>query len=319
MRKEYTYWIKMVFSLSFLGWVNVLDVEAASRFMVACVISCTWDASNTTIWSSTSGGTPGSSVPSSSDTVTLDGSSGGGIVTVNTNISIQSLTTSAFTGTLDFSANNNTVSLSVSPCWTDSATGVHTTNMGNGTWTFAIATGTAITLTASANHTLNANGSTILLSAVPTGNRTVSLGAKTVNNLMVTNAAWQPFQIDLSQGGAIVVGGNLTLTNVGNIRMPAGVTITVTGTLTWDGTSSNQGLIASPGVAAILSVGSTNILSWLLIQNITKSGAGSITVNNGFDGGGNTGITINGPRGSKIIGGWLFDNENQPMFLDKAA
>lgn len=268
-----------------------------------------WDATNTNNWVTTTGGTNyGQTVPGAADTVTLDGSSGGGTVTVNANLSVSTLTVSAFTGTLDFSANNNNITLGAISSWVDAATGVHTTNMGNGTWTFsATAGGTIINLTASANHTLNANGSTILLSAVPTGARTISLGGKTVNNFTVTNAAWQSFGIIFSGASTGVIGGNLTITNVGFVQLVSAGTLTITGTFTYDGNLTNQGAIFSTSLASTVSVGSTNTLSWLFLSNVTKAGAGSITVNNGFDGGGNTSITINNPSvgtGSRgIIGG----------------
>lgn len=297
-----------------------MQANAASRFMVLCVVTCTWDNSNTTIWSATSGGAGGQSAPVAGDVVTLDGSTGGGTVTVNANLAIAGLTTSAFTGTLDFSANNN--SLTTSAGWIDGGSGVHTINMGNNTWTFTQVNGTPINITLSANITLNANSSTILLSAVPTGARVLTFGAKTINNLTVTNAAWQPFMIDLNGNNSFTIAGNLALTNVGFVRMPSAGTLTVTGSFTWDGTSTNQGVMLTTNAStspSTLSVGSAVTLSWLLIQNITKAGASSIICNNCFDGGGNTGITINKPGGGRVIGGWLFDNDNAPRYLAKVA
>lgn len=260
-----------------------------------------WDASNTNNWVSTTGGTNyGQTIPGASDTVTLDGSSGGGTITLNTNPTTGSLTTSAFTGTLDFSANNN--NYSCSGLWTDTATGVHTINMGNGTWTFTGTSGTLISLTASANHTLNANGSTILLSAVPVGLRTLTISSRTLNNITITNAAWQPFLVFIS-ATSLTIASALTLTNAGGLQFTSAATITITGAFVYDGTNVNQGLIITTGAAATLTVGASNTLSWLLINNITKAGAGSITVNNGFDGGGNTGVTINMPQ--RLLGGGM--------------
>lgn len=257
--------------------------------------TATWDNTNDANWSLSSGGANNTTHPVAGDAVTLDGSSGGGTVTVNANLAVSTLTTSAFTGTLDFSANNNSITLS--GAWTDAATGVHTVNMGNGTWTFTIATGSVVNVVAGANHTLNANSSTILLSATPTGSRQIVLGGKTINNLTVTNAAWSGFCFDWSGAGAFTIAGNLTLTNVGYVRPVAGASSTITGTWTWDGNSTNQGLISPLGAAATISVGAANTLSYVLFQNVIKAGAGSITVNNGWNGGGNTGVTINAPSG----------------------
>lgn len=106
----------------------------ASRFWVGG--TGTWDASDTTHWASSTGGAGGQSVPVAGDTVTFDGSSGGGTATVNTNVSITTLTMSAFTGTLDFSANNNTVALSSSFVNTGTVA-TRTINMGSGQWTIS--------------------------------------------------------------------------------------------------------------------------------------------------------------------------------------
>lgn len=253
-----------------------------------------WDATNANNWVSSSGGTNyGQTVPGSSDTATLDGSSGGGTVTVGADIAIQSLTTSAFTGTFTVGAHN--VTLSASGGWTDAATGVHTTNAGSLTWTFTNAGGgTQLSLTASANHTFNCETSTFLFSATGTSARVFNGGAKTFNNFTVTNAAMNQFLIDFANSGNCTF-ANLTLTNVQQVRLPAGGNLTITGSMTWDGTSISQGLLYSSGAACTLTVAAATALSWLAVQNVTKAGAGSIVVTNGFDGGGNTGVTITRP------------------------
>ena len=61
----------------------------------------TWDASDTTHWSTTSGGAGGASAPTSSDDVIFNGSSGGGTVTCSGLLGVfLSLTCTGFTGTL---------------------------------------------------------------------------------------------------------------------------------------------------------------------------------------------------------------------------
>lgn len=55
--------------------------------------------SDTSHWSTTSGGTGGASVPGSSDSAILDGNSGGGTVTIDVS-TVYNLNASAFTGTL---------------------------------------------------------------------------------------------------------------------------------------------------------------------------------------------------------------------------
>src|SRR3954451_7178669 len=83
----------------------------------------TWDSSTTTHWSATSGGAGGAAVPTSADSVTFDGNSGGGTVTLNFGgtITIQSLTMGTLAGTFDNSVNNNNITVSGS---SDSASAV---------------------------------------------------------------------------------------------------------------------------------------------------------------------------------------------------
>jgi len=129
----------------------------ASRFWVGG--TGTWNGSSTTNWAATSGGAGGQSVPGSADTVTFDASSGGGVVTVNTNFNITSLTMGAFTGTLDFSANNNSPTMGT---FSGTGTGTRTLNMGGGTFTLT-ATGNVWNFATTTNLTFNAQQSRILI------------------------------------------------------------------------------------------------------------------------------------------------------------
>ena len=61
----------------------------------------TWDASDTTHWSASSGGAGGASVPGSSDAALLDGSAGGGTVTLGYSPTLISIQMGAFTGTFN--------------------------------------------------------------------------------------------------------------------------------------------------------------------------------------------------------------------------
>lgn len=285
----------LAFALLVLGLV---PADAASRFWVGG--TGTWDGSTTTHWAATTGGAGGQTVPAAGDTVTFDGASGGGTVTVNTNFSIATLVAGAFTGTLDFSANNNSPTISANVDF--GGTGTRTINMGSGTWTFtSVSQGNMFSIGNASGLTLSAASSTILLSAVATGTRTLNFNGQTIGNLTVTNAAANSFLIDLSLGATIA--GNLTLTNVQGVSINGGSTLTVSGTMTYDGTQAKPGILRSSSTAATLSVAGATTLSWLTVQNITKAGAGSITVNSGVDAGGNTGVTINAPASGRIIGG----------------
>lgn len=117
----------------------------------------TWDSTTTTHWSLTTGGSAGAAAPVTGDTVTFDASSGGGTVTVDSTInglSLTSITAGTFTGTLDFSVNNPSLTFTAGTNGLSlSGTGVRTIKLGTGTFTFNSATcsydcGTATNLTA---------------------------------------------------------------------------------------------------------------------------------------------------------------------------
>lgn len=266
-----------------------------------CVGGGEWTTTNTSNWAGSSTatcGSGGSSVPGTSDAITLDANSLSGTIRPAATITnFQSLTSSAFTGTLDFNVNNPSFTMSANPSWTDAATGVHTINMGSGTWTFSLTSGTAISISTGANLTLNANTSTILLSATATATRSLTVaGTRTFNNFTVNNSVMNPFVISLSNASTTVF-NNVTFTNVQFVLTAAAGTFTINGTWTWDGTSSKQGILYANGGVSTITVANANTLSYLAINGVTKAGAGSITANNSFDAGGNTSVTINAPAG----------------------
>lgn len=268
----------------------------AARFWVGG--TGTWDASDTTHWASSSNGAGGQSVPGSGDTVTFDGSSGGGTVTVATNVNVTSIAMGAFGGTLDFATNDNTVNL---VSWNNNGSGTRTLNMGDGAWTITGTTGTIWDQTTVTNLTFNANGSTLTFSATPTGGRGFLFGAVTYNNVHIDNAVAVSYPHTTANGGAWTIGGTLTLTNVKYFIITTGVTHTITGTWTWDCSASDPGVLVTNSVAATISVGAANTLTGIAVGPITKSGAGSITVNDGYSLGNNTGVTINAPAGGSVV------------------
>jgi len=278
----------------------LVQANAASRFWVGG--TGTWDASDTTHWSATSGGAGGVSVPGSGDTVTLDASSGGGTVTVNTTVTVTSITAGAFTGTLDFAANNNNVTASTVSF---SGTGTRTINMGSGTWTVTGTSATPFDCTTVTNLTASFASANLVYSA---------------------NAAFRQFQGGGQSYGALTVNSNSTKGSVnvagtntfgavtindGNfLYFPQGVTTTISGALNGTGTSSAQiGVMSNSATAvATLSVGSASTLTWAGVSRITKAGAGSITATNSFDLGNNTTVTITVPStggGGHVIGGGI--------------
>lgn len=273
----------------------------ASRFWVGG--TGTWDGSSTAHWASSSGGASGASVPGSSDTVTFDGSSGGGTVTVNTDVNVQSITCGAFTGTLDFSANNNNVTLSAAnPAFNGAGTGTRTINLGNGTWNFtATANGSPWSMATTTNLTFNANSSTLRFSGVlatATSARTFAGGGLTYNAV----------QIDAQANGGVFIFNaantfaSVTVAGPNVIELPA-QTQTIA-TLALNGTSSAPILVrsGSDGAGRTISVASNPpTMTWCAFRDFIGAGGASFVASNSFDLGHNSGITINAPSGGGIL------------------
>ncbi len=292
------------------------EANAANRFAV-CTAACTWDNSSTAMWSTTTGGTTGASVPTTTDDVIFDAATCvGGVTcttTINTNITVISITMSVCTAStsgciLDFSANNNNVTLSSSTsAFVNSGTGTRTINMGNGIWTLS-GTGSAVNLwnmNTTTNLTFNANSSTIVFSGAGTGVVQFLGGGKTYNILTI-NA-------NSNRGGLSIQGSNtfstININAPNTIVVTSSTTTTITNAFNFVGTSSNPiGIFTSSATtAATISTSSgTPTLTWGAVRGITFSGGATFTATNSFDLGLNTGITITAPStsgGGKIIGG----------------
>ncbi len=105
----------------------------------------TWDASSTANWASTSGGTPGASVPTTTDNVFFDANSGTGTITISTSPDI-----------LNFSATGTTL--------TFAATGTQSFTC------YSFIADSGITLSSSGTINLNLYGSSSTLSIANTAN-----------------------------------------------------------------------------------------------------------------------------------------------------
>lgn len=269
--------------------IDLQGTTFANLYTSGGAVNGRWDTTNTNNWVTTSNGVDyGQTVPGSSDDVTLDGSSGGGTVTVNTDFSVLSLTCGAFTGTLDFSANNNSPTLGGN--FSISGTGTRTINLGSGTFTMTVV-GTFWNATTTTNLTFNAGGSTIKSGNVSsTVVKTFAGGGLTYNNVILGS--------NTSTGSTNITGNNtfaaITLTSPLNFTMTAAATQTVN-SLT---VSGNLGVIvASVTVGAATNVSrasGTNDLAGALIRNVAFAGGATFTAT-GYNFGGNSGITITPP------------------------
>ena len=285
--------------LSFLLlFLFLLPVEAANRFGV-CTVTCTWDASSTAMWSTTTGGGTGASAPGASDAVIFDGATCvGGVtctITVNTTVASQSIAMGACTASttgciLDFSANNNNVTLSTA--FTSTGTGTRTLNMGNGTWTLSGVSGNVWDVSTATNFTFNSNGSTIVFNNT-TSNTNVIFGAGLNYNAIT-------FSSNSGRGGYVLttaVGtmGAVTFQAPSTIFLAAAVTFPATSLVTSGGSISNLVMISSnstQNATTISDTAGTNTLDFVALRRITASGGATFNATNSIDLGGNTGITF---------------------------
>lgn len=313
-----------------------VSAQAANRFAV-CTATCTWDASSTAMWSTTTGGGTGASVPGTGDSVVLDAATCvGGVtctITVNTSFTIQTLTmgacTAATTGCiLDFSVNNNSPTFNTNGV-NISGSGTRTLKMGSGTFTITGTSGlwNATTVT---NLTLTQGTSTIAFSGNTATPRQFIGGGKTYATVSIgANTSAGAFQFTDS--------GN-TYTTL-NISAPNWVTFTfsstttVTNAIAWTGTLTKQILVSSDsnGLGATINSAANAAIQYAGIYRLTFGGGGTHAATNSFNFHNNSGITITAPASlgassACILGGWLLWrdmpehlNDNFPAWLEKAA
>lgn len=303
--------MKKIFALALLA-LSLLVPETAratAKFLVLCTTACTWDNTNDTIWSLSSGGINNTTHPTSADTATLDASSCvGGVtctITVAANLAVQSIAmgtcTASTTGCiLDFSANNNNVTVTTNVSL--SGTGTRQFKCGTGTFTLNGSNTNVWDISTNTNLTLTCTGATIIVGNVGNANP---------QNFVGGTQTYGTLQINSRTTGALVaITGTNTFTNLtfngqGAMTFPNGVTTTVT-TLSLQGSSTSAPLLFYTNVtspATILATAAT----------VTNAGLRGITFTNltnatsSFDFGGNTGVTITPPSGGgsggKIIGG----------------
>lgn len=260
----------------------------------------TWSSTNTTNWSTTSGGAGGAAVPNVSDIVTFDGSSGGGVVTVDSSINgaaIQQLVTSNFTGTLDFSVNNP--SLTITVVWTDTGTAVHTISLGSGTFTFSGTSGNLLNIT-NTNLTLNAGTSTISFApafAATSSRNMVSTASQTFATISVspTNQNGMP----IAFGGTVKM-ATLTAPAGTSISGQNSATVVVNTSFAMNGNSTTQSALTggAGSTTPTFNIPAGTALSWMYLAKVSFAiTTGAINATNSFDGSGNNmnGGTITPP------------------------
>lgn len=279
----------------------------ASRFWVGG--TGTWDSTTTTHWATGSGLGGGASAPGSADTAVFDAASGGGTVTVDTTInglSFLGITMGAFTGTLDFSVNNPSITLTNGGGGQFSITGsgVRTLKMGTGTFTFSSPGNTQTCFDAGTTTNLTFQGGSatynITFSGGSTGGAVVfNGGGLTFGTLNIgARSVGTPLQI---------VGANtfaaLNITGPINVLFSSATTTTITAAISWNGSSSSPLNLrsSSNGGVATLAVAVGSVISWASLTVLAFTGT-TVIATNSFDGLGNTGVTITGPTGGGVVG-----------------
>jgi hypothetical protein len=310
--------------------------------------------SDTTHWSTASGGAGSAGVPTSADSIFFDALSfaaASQIITVDVTANCLDMTwtgatnTPTLAGSAALSIFGNliliaamTYTYSGTVTFTATTTGKTVTTNGlslvsiltfngiGGSWTFQdnITTSAGITLN---NGTLNTNGKSVACAQFVSNSgatRTLTLGSSSINvnnNWTFTNTTGLTFNANTStvqllndgifDGGGLTYnkvifnGMNITVTgsntfstffDVGPRRvlsLTSGTTQTVTN-ISSSANNTDRGTLQSTiaGSPAIISTGSTINQYFLIVQDITKAGTGSITFNLSQNVSGNTGITF---------------------------
>lgn len=228
----------------------------ASRFWVGGTGN--WDAATTTHWSATTGGGGGASVPTSADTVTFDGNSGVGTVTITATANCSDLTMSAYGGTLAGSAAINiagssswggTITYTGAITYTATATGKTITNNGKtlasaitfngvgGGWTLADAANTSAAMTLTAGS-FSDGGFSVTCASFTSANSTTRTFTKSGNwtitgsglgvNISTTTGmtavidATKDWSYTFAGATASSINVGTGIGNVGNLKITAG-------------------------------------------------------------------------------------------------
>jgi hypothetical protein len=305
---------KLLLALFFLAFATCAD--AATCFWVGGTAS--WSTANAASWSSSSGGTAstcaatGGIPKQAADTATFDGSSGGGTVTVDSTMNgttLTAITSGAFTGTIDFSVNNPSMTMGQ---FVSNGSGTRTLKMGSGTFTLITIAGiipvvdfstiTGLTFTAgTSTFSIQLNQGAVLT-------HTFIGGGQTFANVSVSGGSIPGTWLQINNSNTF---GTLAVTAPASILLNTNTTLTITNAFTLAGSSSSSMVFlgtynpqsTQKGTISIAS--GTATCAWCAIQNLTFSGGATFSATNSIDLQGNTGISISGPSGGggHIIGG----------------
>jgi hypothetical protein len=242
----------------------------ADRYAVA-----TGDWNNTATWSTSSGGAPGASFPTSADAAILDATSGSITVTVNVTSACASLTATGYTGTLTFGSVTLTSSGSVTlgSGMTMTGTGAGQLRINSGTMTSNGISTTLPTLGLGGSVTLNTNGTTWTnISVISSGTYTLS------SNLQATTLAVTGISAPIFAGAFNISIGTLSVqpTFSATLIFQSGQTVAISTAITagWStGTTTIRASTASSSVIFTYSgLASAATLTRIIFTDIDASG-----------------------------------------------
>jgi hypothetical protein len=208
----------------------------------------TWDASDTTHWSATSGGAGGVSVPGSADSVFFDANSGTGTITLGYDPTIISLLMTGYAGTFDGVGSSYTITIN-----------------GSGT-VFNVPAGTTIS-----------GSPDITISNTAAITKTLTLGSKTYGTLTIGGG---------TSASNVNINGSNTFTEITSTRTVAYsllFAISVTQTIgTWSVSGSSGKLITvgsqSSGTTTTLNITNrTSGVDYLIVRDIRTTRLAPVT------------------------------------------
>ena len=211
----------------------------AARFWVTTgTTGGTGNWSNSQNWSATSGGTAGASVPGSADTATFNASSGAGTATVDSSVTIQTLTMTGFTGVLAFGTNTislNSTGTVFTGATTHTVTGTPVINVTS-TGSTAITVSSAA-VTEANSISLNFTGGTYTLTWTGNAKNVNFTGFSGAWNATANNAIYGNLTLSSSVGFSITNG-----TGVTTFGATSGTQIITSNTKTFDANFTVNGV-----------------------------------------------------------------------------
>ncbi len=233
----------------------------ANRFWVGGTAS--WDSTAGTKWATTSGGTGGAAVPTSSDNVFFDANSGSPVVTITATANVDSIDFTGYAGALAGSNGLNVAGdLTLAAGMTLSYTG-------------------QIQFTSTTTQNVTTHGKTLSSAIVFNG----AGGSWTLQDALTTSGAITLTAGTLMLGGHAVTCPSFTTSNTNTRTLDlTNSTLTLTGTGTVFSCSTSTGLtLTSTGSEIVANdssgTGKTLTLDGETYNKVTFSGAGPLTLN----------------------------------------